>query len=190
MLSNDTAFSLFLKNKTKVANKETRSSLLLAISPEISETILSKMASAAESNLKYRAILNSMPSLIDLIDKGDPMKLALRLFQEGLLKEYTYDELLLECKTGTDKARKIVFEIHSQAEVNPVETYEKLIEVLNKEEMFNAVKLIEERYKMGKSIHFFIDFRSDSIITSQGLFQAFTQMGVKGRGYDLRGAIV
>ena len=116
------------------------------------------------------------------------MKLALRLLQENLLNVNTYEELLLESKTGTDKARKIVTELLKKVKVDPHIKYEKLIEVLNKEEMFDAVKLIKERY-MGKSIHFFIDFQS-TVFYSQGLFQVFTQMGAKGRGYDLRGAKV
>ena len=112
------------------------------------------MASAAESKskLKYRAIMKSMTGLVDFIDGGDPVKLALRLLQEGLLNENTYEELLMESKTGTDKARKIVNELLKKVKVNPEERYEKLIEVLNEEEMFDAVKLIKERYK-GKCIH-------------------------------------
>ena len=116
--------------------------------------VASKMASAAESKskLKYKAIKKSMTGLVDFIDEGDPKKLALRLFQEGLLNQNAYDELLSESKTGIDKARKIVNELLKKVKVNPDERYKKLIEVLNKEEMFDAVKLIKEKYK-GKCIH-------------------------------------
>ena len=123
--------------------------------------VVSKMASAtkseSKSKLKYRAIMKSMTGLVDVIDGGDPKKLALRLFQEQLLNENTYDELLLE-STGTDKARKIVNEILKKVKVNPDERYKKLIEVLNREEMFDAVKLIKEKYK-GKCIHLFRDLQ-------------------------------
>ena len=112
------------------------------------------MASAAESKskLEYKAIKKSMTGLVDFIDEGDPKKLAFRLFQEELLNENTHDELLSETKTGTDKARKIITELLKKVKVNPEEKYEKLMEVLTKEEMFDAVKLIKEKYK-GKCIH-------------------------------------
>ena len=112
------------------------------------------MASAAESTskLKYRAIMKSMTGLVDFIDGGDPKKLALRLFQEELLNENTYGELLLESKTGIDKARKIVNELLKKVKVDPNNKYKKFIEVLNEEEMLDAVKLIKEKYK-GKCIH-------------------------------------
>ena len=96
--------------------------------------------------------MKSMTDLVDFIDEGDPKKLALRLFQEELLNENTYNELLSETKIGTDKARKIITELLKKVKVNPEERYEKLMEVLTKEEMFDAVKLIKEKYK-GKCIH-------------------------------------
>ena len=106
--------------------------------------------------------MKSMTGLVDVIDGGDPKKLALRLFQEQLLNENTYGELLSE-STGTDKARKIVNELLKKVKVNPDERYKKLIEVLNKEEMFDAVKLIQEKYK-GKCIHLFRDLQYFYII--------------------------
>ena len=52
--------------------------------------VMSKMASTAESqSIKYRAILKSMAGLVDFIDGGDSMKLALRLYQEELLNANT-----------------------------------------------------------------------------------------------------
>ena len=126
------------------------------------------MASTTESELKsklkYRAVLKSVTRLVEFIDESDPVKLALRLLQEGLLNENTYEELLMESKTGTDKARRIVNELLKKVKVNSDERYEKLIEVLNEEEMFDAVKLIKERYK-GKCIHLFKDFQSNNITT-------------------------
>ena len=117
--------------------------------------VASKMASAAESesksNLKYSAIFKSMTGLVDFIDERDPVKLALRLLQEGLLNQNTYDELLLESKTGIDKARKIVNELLKKVKVDPNNKYKKFIEVLNKEKMSGAVKLINK----GKCIPFF-----------------------------------
>ena len=47
--------------------------------------------------------------------------------------------------------------------VDPDEKYEKSIEVLNKEEMLDAVKLINYKYK-GKCIHLFNDFQSNNIL--------------------------
>ena len=126
------------------------------------------MASAAESEskskLKYRAIKKSVTGLIKSIVGGDPVKLSTRLFEEDLLNKSTYDESLLESKTGVHKARKIVSELLNKVDVNPDEGYEKLIEVLNKEEMFDAVKLIEEKYK-GNCIHLFRDFQPNNITT-------------------------
>ena len=132
----------------------------------------SEAESGSKSKLKYEAIKNSMTDLVDYIDGGDSIKLALRLFQEDLLNENTYDKLLLESKTGKDKARTIVNELHKKLKVNSDERYEKLIEVLNKEKMFAAVKLIEERYK-GKCIHFFRGVQSYNITTCDDSFSFY-----------------
>ena len=113
--------------------------------------------SESKSELKYKAILKSMTGLVDFIDERDPVELALRLLQEGLLNQNTYDELLLESKTGIDKARKIVNELLKKVKVDPNNKYKKFIEVLNKEEMFDAVKLIKKKYK-GECIHLFRDY--------------------------------
>ena len=121
------------------------------------------MASAAEpeskATPKYRAILKSMTGLVDFICGGDPMKLALRLFEKELLNENTYDEFLLGSITGTEKARRIVNEVLKKVKVDPDETYEKFIEVLNTEKMLDAVKLIKKKYK-GKCIHLLRDFHT------------------------------
>ena len=74
--------------------------------------------SESKSKLKYRAVLKSVTRLVEFIDERDPVKLALRLLQEGLLNENTYEELLLESKTGTDKARRIVNELLKKVKVN------------------------------------------------------------------------
>ena len=137
---------------------------------------MDKMAFAAKleskSNLKHRAFFENMTDLADLIDEGGPMKLALRLFQEGLLKEDTYEETLLESKTGKYKAIKIVNELQKKLKVCP-ERYEKLIEVLNKEEMSVAVKKIKDKYK-GKCIQQYYCMRFSDVYLHDSLGQHFS----------------
>ena len=105
----------------------------------------------SKSNLKHQAIQKSVPDLIKLLDAGDPMSLAVRLFSEKLLIRDTLDEI--KSKTGTEKARTIVLELHKKVEAKPC-LYEKLLKALVKEEMHDAIELIKKNYK-GKCIFFF-----------------------------------
>ena len=106
------------------------------------------MDSAAESesksNLKHRAIQKSMPDLIVLLDAGDPMSLADRLFSEDLLNNDTFEEI--KSKTRTEKARTIVHELYKKVKAK-LDLYKKLLTVLVKENMHDAIDLIKKNYE-------------------------------------------